>query len=59
MVTEQKRRCKLCGNQMYKTRFQTTDRGTDPESAYECLWCEETESLSFNIRRSQPEELVA
>ena len=45
--TEQKPHCKLCGNLMYMTRFQSsvTEKGIDREHAYECLWCGETDKI--------------
>lgn len=59
--TEQKPRCRMCGNQMYMTRFQSevTGQGVDREYAYECLWCEETEKVRFHVPHPQTQELAA
>jgi hypothetical protein len=57
MLDAKDRRCKLCGNQMYVTRFvsETTDRGC----VYECLWCDETEKVIEQKPHSQENEIAA
>jgi hypothetical protein len=59
--SEQKPRCKYCGNQMLMTRFQSevTDRGIDKEYAYECLWCEDSQKLTFHVPHPRSKELAA
>jgi hypothetical protein len=59
--SEQKPRCKFCNNEMYMTRFQSsvTDTGIDKEYAYECLWCDNTEKISFHVAHAHAKELAA
>ena len=50
-VIEQNPRCRLCGNAMSMTRFQSTvtATGIDREHLYECLWCGETDKAVSHI----------
>jgi len=58
---EQTPRCKLCGNEMYVTRFRSTvtNAGIDHEYAYECLWCDNTDKVVSHVAHSQSAELTA
>jgi hypothetical protein len=54
-------RCKVCGNEMYMTRFQSdvSPQGVNREHLYECLWCGEGEVRHFAEQRLQSKEGLA
>jgi len=53
--------CRLCGNEMYMTRFQSTvtDDGIDREQYFECLWCNETDFVMSHVPHPRSKELAA
>jgi hypothetical protein len=58
---ERKPKCRLCGNEMCVTRFQSsvTELGIDREYAYECLWCGDTDKVISHEARIPKKELAA
>jgi hypothetical protein len=54
-------RCKVCGEQMYMTRFQSdvSPQGINREQLYECLWCGEGEMMRSEERRCRDQANVA
>jgi hypothetical protein len=58
---ERKPKCRLCGNEMCVTRFQSsvTEFGIDREYAYECLWCGDTDKVISHETRIPKKELAA
>lgn len=53
--------CRLCGNQMYLMRFQSTvtDEGIDREQFFECLSCNETDFVMSHAPHSRIKERAA
>jgi hypothetical protein len=51
-------RCKLCGNEMYMTRFQSdvSVKGIDRNYYYECLWCGENDTIEIQAIPNQSVE---
>jgi hypothetical protein len=54
-------RCKLCGHEMYMTRFlaDVSGSGIDREHHYECLWCGESDTIGIPRTPRGPVEQVA